>query len=89
MTQQTQEIVAYWEKLLGRPGIYGPQLVLADSVVVERRDVRAIIDALAKGAADLAHCLSYRDSDGSGEAVETAQTGSTEGDSAGPKDIAQ
>jgi hypothetical protein len=29
-----------------------------------------------------------RDSDGSGEAVETAQTGSTVGDSAGPKDIA-
>jgi hypothetical protein len=30
----------------------------------------------------------HRDSDGSGEAVETAQTGSTVGESAGPQDIA-
>jgi hypothetical protein len=43
----------------------------------------------AASFARLAEKARARDSDGSGEAGETAKTGSTEGDSAGPKDIAQ
>lgn len=39
--------------------------------------------------ATIGYRLALRDSDRSGEAIETPKSGSTEGESAGPKDIAQ
>jgi hypothetical protein len=60
----------------------------AHGVPMEALD--AAIDALRHERANVHKCPAQRarDSDGSGEAGETPLGGSTEGDSAGPQDIA-